>query len=55
MSVIVEGKDALRRISAGPALEKRWLEITGKKESLQSIVPDWYLIEKCKTMEGRVS
>jgi len=24
---------------SGPALEKRWLEITGKKESLQSIVP----------------
>ena len=25
---------------SGPALEKRWLEITGKKESLQSIVQD---------------
>jgi len=24
---------------SGPALEKRWLEITGKKESLRSIVP----------------
>ena len=24
---------------SGPALEKRWLELTGKKESLQSIVP----------------
>jgi len=26
---------------SGPALEKRWLEITGKKESLQSIVQDF--------------
>ncbi len=25
---------------SGPALEKRWLELTGKKESLQSIVQD---------------
>ena len=25
---------------SGPALEKRWLEITGKKESLQSIIQD---------------
>jgi len=26
---------------SGPSLEKRWLEITGKKESLQSIVQDF--------------
>ena len=26
---------------SGPALEKRWLEITGKKEPLQSIVQDF--------------
>ncbi len=26
---------------SGPALEKRWLELTGKKESLQSIVQDF--------------
>ena len=43
MNVIVESRDVLRRVEtyiSGPVLEKRWLELTGKKEPLQSIVQD---------------
>ena len=40
MSVIVESRDVLKRTSVDLLSKKRWLELTGKKEPLQSIVQD---------------